>query len=191
MSVPSRGGLFGFITRLGRPPSVDSDADLLNRYIHTADEAAFTAIVRRHGLMVLAVCKRRLSQEDDAEDAFQAVFLALAKSARSIAERESLPGWLYRVAYLISLKAAGIRARQPVVAWPMAEVPMPNHLMASWETEELKSAVDEEMARLPDKFRGTLPLSASWKGGPMSKPQQSWVYRSGQSILGCMQQKDV
>jgi RNA polymerase sigma factor (sigma-70 family) len=158
MNVPSRGGLFGFITRLGRPPSVDSDVDLLERFVLSADEAAFTGIVRRHGLMVLAVCRRRLNRESDAEDAFQAVFLALAKSARSIGRRESLPGWLYRVAYLISLKAAGARARQPAVAWPTAEVPMPNQTTEPWETEELKAIIDEEMARLPDKFRSVVAL---------------------------------
>jgi RNA polymerase sigma factor (sigma-70 family) len=157
MSVPFRGGLFGFISRLGRPPTVDSDADLLDRFVRTADETAFSGIVRRHGLMVLAICRRRLCHEADAEDAFQAVFLALAKSAKSI-DREMLPGWLYRVAYLISLKAAGIRARQPVVAWPTAEVSMPNPSTPPWETEELKNVIDEELAHLPVKFRSVVAL---------------------------------
>jgi RNA polymerase sigma factor (sigma-70 family) len=158
MNVPSRGGLFGFITRLGRPPNVDSDADLLDRFVQSADDAAFTGIVRRHGLMVLAVCRRRLTQEADAEDAFQAVFLALAKSACSIGRRESLTGWLYRVAYLISLKAAGIRSRQPVASWPTVEVPMPNQTTTLLEADELKAAIDEELARLPDKFRSVVAL---------------------------------
>src|SRR5262249_9298543 len=102
MGVSSR-GLFAFLARLGRPPAADSDADLLDRFVRTADEAAFTGIVRRHGPMVLAVCRRRLGRDADAEDAFQAVFLSLARSSGSIGRRESLPGWLYRVAYLISL----------------------------------------------------------------------------------------
>jgi RNA polymerase sigma factor (sigma-70 family) len=108
--------------------------------------------------MVLAVCRRRLSREADAEDAFQAVFLALAKSARSIGQRESLPGWLYRVAYLVSLKAAGMRARYPVVAWPEAEVPMPAPPTPRWETDELKTIIDAELAGLPDKFRAVVVL---------------------------------
>src|SRR5579872_243291 len=158
MSVPSRVGLFGFITRLGRPPSADSDTDLLDRFVRSNDEAAFTGIVQRHGLMVLTVCRRRLDHEADAEDAFQAVFLALAKTAKSIGRRESLPGWLYRVAYLISLKASGIRARHPVMPLLTVEVPMPNPSTSSWETEELKAIVDEELAQLPDKFRAVVAL---------------------------------
>ena len=75
MGLSSR-GLFGFIARLGRPPAADSDADLLDRFVRTADEHAFAGIVRRHGSMVLAVCRRRLGRDADAEDAFQAVFLA-------------------------------------------------------------------------------------------------------------------
>jgi RNA polymerase sigma factor (sigma-70 family) len=157
-SVSTRGGLFGFITRLGRPPTVDSDAELLDRFVRTADETAFRGIVRRHGLLVLAICRRRLRREDDAEDAFQAVFLALAKSARSIGQRESLPGWLYRVAYLVSLKAAGIRARHPIVALPQAEVPMPDPPTPRWETDELKTIIDAELAGLPDKFRAVVVL---------------------------------
>jgi len=156
--VSPRGGLFGFITRLGRPPTVDSDADLLDRFVKTADDTAFRGIVHRHGLMVLAVCRRRLRREADAEDAFQAVFLALAKSASSIGQRELLPGWLYRVAYLVSLKAAGMRARYPVVAWPEAEVPMPDPPIPRWETDELKTIIDAELAGLPDKFRAVVVL---------------------------------
>jgi RNA polymerase sigma factor (sigma-70 family) len=158
MSVISRGGLYGFISRLGRPPIVDSDADLLDRFVRTADEVAFSGIVRRHGLMVLAVCRRRLRSEADAEDAFQAVFLALAKSARNIGQRQSLPGWLYRVAYLVSLKAAGLRARHPAVAWPTAEVPMSDSPTPPWETDELKAIIDEELTSLPDKLRAAIVL---------------------------------
>ena len=91
MTVAFHGGLLAFIAGLKRTPADDSDADLLERFVHKADEAAFTAILERHGPMVLSVCQRRLGHEADAEDAFQAVFLALARSARSISRRESLP----------------------------------------------------------------------------------------------------
>src|SRR5580698_8361362 len=121
MGTSFRSGLLGFISRLDQPPARDSDADLLDRFLRTADEAAFAGIVRRHGLMVLSVCRRRLRRDADAEDAFQAVFLALAKSASSIGRRDSLPGWLYRVAYLVSLKAVGLRARHPVAVLPTEE----------------------------------------------------------------------
>jgi RNA polymerase sigma factor (sigma-70 family) len=156
--VSSRGGIFGFLSKLDRAPTLDSDADLLDRFARTADETAFRGIVQRHGLMVLAICRRRLRREADSEDAFQAVFLALVRSARSIARRESLPGWLYRVAYLVSLKAAGLRVRHQVAAWPAAEVPMRDPPSQPWETEELKTIVDAELAGLPDKLRTVIVL---------------------------------
>lgn len=154
----SSSGLFGFLARLGRPPASDSDADLLNRFVRFGDESAFTGIVRRHGPMVLAVCRRRLGQEPDAEDAFQAVFLTLARSAGSIGRGESLPGWLYRVAYLISLKAAGRRARHPTVALPAGEVPMPNPSIPTCEADDLKAVIDSELAGLSEKFRSAVVL---------------------------------
>ncbi len=156
MGVSSR-GLFGFLTRLHPPPAADSDADLLGRFVRTADEPAFAGLVRRHGPMVMAVCRRRLGREADAEDAFQAVFLALATSAAAIARPESLAGWLYRVAYQIALKAAGRRARLPVTE-PTTEVPMRDPPPPAWETDELKAAIDAEVAGLPDKLRAVVVL---------------------------------
>jgi RNA polymerase sigma factor (sigma-70 family) len=152
-------GLRGFLARLSRPPASDSDADLLDRFIRSADETAFIGLVRRHGPMVLAVCRRRLGQDADADDAFQAVFLALSRSARSIGRGESLPGWLYRVAYFISLKAAGRRARHPAVTLSGREqVAIADRLMPACEAEELKTTIDSELARLPDKFRSVVVL---------------------------------
>jgi RNA polymerase sigma factor (sigma-70 family) len=157
MGASIRGGLLGFLARLGRVPAADSDAELLDRFVRTADGDAFAGIVRRHGPMVLAVCRRRLGRDADAEDAFQAVFLALARSAASIGRRGSLPGWLYRVAYLVSLKAAGRRARRPAAALP-AEVPMPDPPTPAAEADELRAALDAELAGLPDKFRAVVVL---------------------------------
>src|SRR3954447_17060449 len=80
------------------------DAQLLERFLDRRDEAAFELLVGRHGPMVLGVCRRVLRQEQDAEDAFQATFLALVQKARSIARREALGSWLYQVAYRIALR---------------------------------------------------------------------------------------
>ncbi|HEX4609348.1 MAG TPA: RNA polymerase sigma factor [Urbifossiella sp.] len=156
MGVTSR-GLFGVLARLSPPPPADSDADLLDRFVRAADQAAFAGLVRRHGPMVLAVCRRRLGREADAEDAFQAVFLALATSAAAVRRREALAGWLYRAAYLVALKAAGRRARRPADPLP-DEVPMPAPPPPAWEAAEVRAAVDAEVAGLPDKLRAVVVL---------------------------------
>ncbi|VTT99049.1 sigma-70 family rna polymerase sigma factor : RNA polymerase sigma factor, sigma-70 family OS=Singulisphaera acidiphila (strain ATCC BAA-1392 / DSM 18658 / VKM B-2454 / MOB10) GN=Sinac_6419 PE=4 SV=1: Sigma70_r2: Sigma70_r4_2 [Gemmataceae bacterium] len=157
MGVSPR-GLFSFVARLHLPPAAESDADLLDRFVRTGDGAAFAGIVRRHGAMVLGVCRRRLGREADAEDAFQAVFLALATSARGIGRGASLAGWLYRVAYLVALKAAGRRAKLPVPSPTLAEVPMPDPPQVLCESQELKALLDAELAALPDKFRSVVVL---------------------------------
>src|SRR5258708_38262562 len=80
-----------------------TDVQLLQRVVSTRDEAAFEALVWRHGPMVLSVCRRLLRHEHDAEDAFQATFLTLVRKAGSISRHEALAGWLYRVASRIAL----------------------------------------------------------------------------------------
>src|SRR5262244_3579121 len=82
-----------------------SDRELLERFTACREEAAFATLVRRHGPLVLGVCRRVLHQEQDAEDAFQATFLILARKAESIRRQHALGAWLYEVAYRIALKA--------------------------------------------------------------------------------------
>src|SRR5215471_1201327 len=72
------------------------DRELLGRFVSWRDEAAFAALVRRHGPMVLRLCLRILHNEHDAEDAFQATFLVLSQKAASLLPQASLGGWLYK-----------------------------------------------------------------------------------------------
>src|SRR5437868_6056533 len=95
-------------SRAAQPP----DAQLLERFAARRDEAAFAALVRRHGPMVLNVCRSVLHHEQDAEDAFQATFLVLARKADSIRQPEAVAGWLYEVAYHVAVKAQAAAARR-------------------------------------------------------------------------------
>src|ERR1700759_180664 len=82
------------------------DGQLLARYAASRDEAAFEALVARHGPMVLATCRAVLRHDHDVEDAFQATFLVLARKARSVRAGDALGGWLHRVAYRAAVQAS-------------------------------------------------------------------------------------
>src|SRR5690349_12886728 len=88
-------------------PCWTSDALLLQRYVHQRDEAAFAALVARHGNWVLRLCRRILGDVHAAEDAFQGTFLILARKAHSLKQPDALPAWLYGVARRVALKARG------------------------------------------------------------------------------------
>jgi RNA polymerase sigma factor (sigma-70 family) len=128
-----------------------ADADLLRRFAAQQDQAAFTLLVRRHGPLVLGVCRRVLGHPQDAEDAFQATFLILARKARSIRKRQSLTSWLYKVAYRTALHARAGRAQRT------AREQLAGQPAAIGTTEppdnDLKALLDEEVRRLPEKYR--------------------------------------
>src|SRR4051812_28206022 len=130
-----------------------ADADLLRRFVATRDEAAFALLVRRHGPMVFGVCRRTLGHTHDAEDAFQAVFLVLARKAHTI-RPDGVGRWLYGVAVRVANKARVRRARRigtaaelPDVAAPPAPPP------ADW-----LPLLDAALARLPDRDRHPILL---------------------------------
>jgi RNA polymerase sigma factor (sigma-70 family) len=134
-----------------------SDVQLLACFIARRDEAAFEALVRRHGPMVLGVCRRLLRHEQDAEDAFQATFLVLARKAASIARRELVGNWLYGAAYRAALEvkaAARRRARERQVT----EMPEPAAVEQTDPWQEVRPLLDQELARLPDKYRAAVVL---------------------------------
>src|SRR5262245_20939258 len=95
-------GLYRFVR--AEPLNDVTDRGLLKAFAAGGDEAAFAAPVRRHGAMLLAVCRRVLRDWHDAEDAVQATFLVLARKARSVRWHDSVGGWLFRVAHRLALK---------------------------------------------------------------------------------------
>lgn len=137
-----------------------SDAELLNRFVASRDaaaEAAFAALVERHGAMVLGVCRRVLGNRHSAEDAFQATFLVLARKASAIARREQLASWLYGVARHTALDARARAIRQQSKEkrlGSMSPVERPDQT----ETSELRAILDEELARLPERYRAAIVL---------------------------------
>src|SRR2546423_7298977 len=97
---------------LGSMDAMRSDAQLLDSFIARREPAAFELLLRRHGPMVLGVCRRVLGNSHDAEDAFQATFLVLVRKASSLRQRDLVGNWLYGVAYRTALEAKAARARR-------------------------------------------------------------------------------
>jgi RNA polymerase sigma factor (sigma-70 family) len=141
------------------PPAAKelTDGQLLNRFIAHHDQAAFTALVHRHGPMVLVVCRRVLRDWHDAEDAFQATFLILVRKARAIGRPELLANWLYGVAYRTALKAKAKAFRRGERERQGAQMRIAD-LCAEEPTDDLEGLLDEELQRLPDKYRAPLVL---------------------------------
>lgn len=162
-----RGVVRGLV--LDGPPS---DAALVTRYARLNDHGAFAELLRRHGPVVLGVCRRTLGHAD-ADDAFQAVFLVLARKAGAVRPPGSVGGWLYGVAVRVSKKARVAAARRwrremhrmaspgreagDAPGYPGAYAP------GSPEHEELRAVIDAELGRLPDKLR--LPVVLCDLGG--------------------------
>jgi RNA polymerase sigma factor (sigma-70 family) len=133
-----------------------SDGQLLERFLTTGDETAFEVLVRRHGPMVLGVCRRVLPGLHDAEDAFQATFLVLVRKARAMHSQGSLGNWLYGVAYRTAQNARVTAARRRVKEKQMARREALQDSGDSWA--ELRPLIDQELSRLPDKYRTLVVL---------------------------------
>jgi RNA polymerase sigma factor (sigma-70 family) len=134
-----------------------SDGQLLERFITGRDEAAFAALVERHGPMVWGVCRRVLPRHHDAEEAFQATFLVLARKATSVNHRETVAHWLHAVAYQTARKARALAFRRASRERGVSELPEPES-PACELTAELMQVVDEELNRLPDHYRAPVVL---------------------------------
>jgi RNA polymerase sigma-70 factor (ECF subfamily) len=165
----------------GRMANHVSDATLLERFVTCREEAAFAALVQRHGPRVLGACRQILRNEHDAEDAFQATFLLLARKAADMPWRESVGGWLYAAAHRLSLNArAGVLRRH------RREIPLGEDMQADPVKEiaqrELRWVLDDELDRLPEKYRAPVVLcylegmtneeaarTLGWPAGSMSR----------------------
>jgi RNA polymerase sigma factor (sigma-70 family) len=143
--------------RRAAPEARTGDEELLRRFAADRDEAAFTALVERHGPMVWGVCRRTLHNHHDAEDAFQATFLVLARKAGSIGRRELLANWLHGVAYNAARKARAAAIRRSRRECQVVDLPEPE----ARPTEpgiDAESLLDHELSRLPDRYRAVLVL---------------------------------
>lgn len=141
-----------FLHRIAAPLAVMTDAELLARFAARRDEDAFAHLLRRHGPMVLAVCRRALGPTPDADDAFQATFVALARRAGRVSD--NVPGWLFRVAVRSSRRALQ-RTDRAVAAADRAD---PSDDLARLEWGEVRRLLDDELNRLPDRWRSPLVL---------------------------------
>jgi RNA polymerase sigma factor (sigma-70 family) len=155
MAVSQASNVFHCIRTLSVHQHDDTtDADLLDLYVRQKDESAFEALVRRHGSMVLGVCRRILGNGPDAEDAFQATFLVLVRKAATIRPAGMVGNWLYGVAHRTALEArraaARRRSKEAQVA-PRTETP-------DDPLAHLRPLLDQELTRLPDKYRTVLVL---------------------------------
>jgi RNA polymerase sigma factor (sigma-70 family) len=132
-----------------------TDGQLLGRYVTTGDAAAFETLVRRHGPMVLGVCRRLLPNLHDAEDAFQATFLVLVRKATTITPRDAVGSWLNGVAYRAAQKVRVAAARTRSKEVQVAQVPEPTSV-AEGIWHDVLPLLDHELALLPEKYR--LPI---------------------------------
>jgi RNA polymerase sigma factor (sigma-70 family) len=142
---------------LARQEDADcTDGALLERFISRRDEAAFEALLVRHGPMVLGVCRRVLRNEADAEDAFQATFLVLVRKAASVRPRGLVGNWLYGVAHRTALKARAMRTTRFARERETAAQLRANGSEDMWD--RLSPLLDQGLKALPDKYRAAIVL---------------------------------
>lgn len=134
-----------------------TDEELVERFSSGKEQVAFEALVQRHGPLVLGVCRRILGNAEDVEDAFQAIFVVLAHKSASLHKRRSVGSWLYTIAYHVALKAKAANARRQAHerrAGTMSKV----ECLGEADWQELRMVLDEELHRLPDRYRAPLVL---------------------------------
>src|SRR5438128_4434454 len=159
MAKESLGNVLDYIRQIaGGPGSQElTDQELLHGFAVDRDEAAFAVLVQRHGSLVWGVCRRVLHQIQDAEDAFQATSLVLARKAGRIRWPADVSNWLYAVAWRVALKAKSNANRRQRQAEEFQDMPAPEaNGDSAWL--EIRPVLDEELNRLPLKYRAPVVL---------------------------------
>lgn len=133
-----------------------SDADLVGRFAARRDEAAFAALVRRHGALVLGVCRRVLRHDQDAVDAFQATFLVFAREATSLRQAGAVGSWLYGVAFNVARRAKTARERRAIKEQEAAS--QRSATTSEVVPDDLRNVLDRELTALPEKYRAAVVL---------------------------------
>ncbi len=134
-----------------------TDGELLSRFLSGRDDAALAALVRRHAPMVWGVCRRLLRSHHDAEDAFQATFLVLVQKAATLPDRETVGNWLYGVAHQTAVRMRAMVAKRGVRERQVTVMPEPA-TAEQYVWNDLAPVLDEELSRLPDKYRVLIVL---------------------------------
>jgi RNA polymerase sigma factor (sigma-70 family) len=175
MARERRYGLIDYLRRLARgaDDAAPTDRQLLERFVHERNEEAFAQLMQRHGPLVWGVCRRILDRDADAEDAFQAVFLVLARRAASVRWQGDIGNWHYGVAQRIAHQARQRRRREESHMRPPCEVVAPPAEESAWQ--ELRPILDDEIARLPEKYRAVVVLCYL----------QGKTYREAAQLLSC------
>jgi RNA polymerase sigma factor (sigma-70 family) len=142
---------------LGSRRDAGSDHLLLDRFVRQRDEQAFAVLMSRYAPLVWSACRRVSVQEQDAEDVFQATFLLLARKAGTIRKAASVGSWLFGVAYRLALRGKADAARRRLHEGRAVPPAVPDH-SADVTWREVRAVLDEELARLPDRYRAPLLL---------------------------------
>jgi RNA polymerase sigma factor (sigma-70 family) len=151
------GHIGGALRRLRGLPGAEgaggpTDGELLRRFVEAHDETAFEALLRRHGPMVLGVCRRLLTGTHDVDDAFQATFLILLRKAHLIGDGERVGNWLYGVAYRVAVRARDQAARRRARQRMLTDLPA-EEAQGPGADPEVRALLDEEVMRLPGRYR--------------------------------------
>ncbi len=169
----------------GQANDACTDRQLLEQFVTRREETSFVALIRRHGPMVLGVCRRVLGHEQDAEDAFQATFLVLARKAGSIRKHDSVSSWLHGVAHRIAEKLRAKEVRRAAHERKAASRPAVDPAEdVVWR--EIRCLLDSELARLPERYRGPLVLCyLQGKTQDEAARQLGWSLRTFRRRLQC------